>query len=64
MKYVITKNLKYLKNTTMGRYKRNKNQAKILEGMDKIYEKLIEYKKRINGEIVIIKNNKIVRIKP
>ena len=48
----------------MGRYKRNKNQAKILEGMDKIYEKLIEYKKRINGEIVIIKNNKIVRIKP
>jgi hypothetical protein len=48
----------------MGTYKRTPTQIKILEGMDKVYEKLIEYKKKMNSEIVILKDNKIIRIKP
>ena len=30
--------------------KRSPEQIKILEGMDKVYEKLIEFKKRMNSE--------------
>ena len=37
---------------------------KILAGLDKVYEKLIEFKKNKKSEIVIIKNDKIVKIKP
>jgi hypothetical protein len=32
--------------------------------MDKVYEKLIEFKKKMNSELVILKEDKIVRIKP
>jgi hypothetical protein len=45
-------------------YKRTSNQKKILEGMDKVYEKLLEFKRKMNSELVVIKNGKIVRIKP
>jgi hypothetical protein len=48
----------------MKTHKRTQNQAKILEGMDKVYEKLIEFKKKMNTELIILKDNKIVRIKP
>lgn len=48
----------------MKAYKRTVNQVKILEGMDKVYEKLIEFKKKTNSDLVILKDNKIVRIKP
>jgi hypothetical protein len=44
--------------------KRSPEQIKILEGMDKVYEKLIEFKKRMNSELVILKNGKIVKVKP
>ena len=37
---------------------------KILKGLEKVYEKLIEFKKLKYTELVIIKDNKIVRIKP
>ena len=37
---------------------------KILIGLDKVYEKLIEFKKQQNTELVVMKDNKIVRIKP
>ena len=40
------------------------NQTKILEGMDKVYDKLIEFKKKMNSELVILKDNKITRVKP
>ena len=43
---------------------RTENQTKILEGMDKVYEKLIEFKKKMNSELVILKDNKITRVKP
>jgi len=37
---------------------------KILVGLDKAYEKLIEFKKQKKSELVIMKDNKVVRIKP
>jgi hypothetical protein len=37
---------------------------KILKGLEKVYEKLIEFKKAKNSELVIIRDNKIVKIKP
>ena len=48
----------------MKEYKRTEHQQKILNGMEKIYEKLIEFKKRANSELVVMKDNQIVRIKP
>jgi hypothetical protein len=48
----------------MKEYKRSLNQQKIVDGMSKVYEKLIEFKKKTNSEIVILKDNKIIRIKP
>ncbi len=44
--------------------KRTSNQKRILEGMDKVYEKLIEFKRKMNSELVILKDEKIVRVKP
>lgn len=37
---------------------------KILIGLEKVYDRLIEFKKKKNTELVIIKDNKIVKIKP
>lgn len=37
---------------------------KIILGLKKAYEKMIEFKKQKNSEIVIIRENKIIRIKP
>ena len=48
----------------MKTHKMTPNQTKILEGMDKVYDKLIEFKKKMNSELVILKDNKIIRIKP
>ena len=48
----------------MKTHKMTPNQTKMLEGMDKVYEKLIEFKKKMNSELVIIKDNKIIKIKP
>lgn len=39
-------------------------QKKILKGMDKIQSKLIAYKKSINSELVVLENDKVVKIKP
>ena len=48
--------------TTVGKQIELRN--KILIGLDKVYEKLIEFKKQKNTELVVMKDNKIVRIKP
>lgn len=48
----------------MKTYNRTQNQTKILNGMDKVYDRLIEFKKKMNSEIIILKDNKIIRIKP
>jgi hypothetical protein len=37
---------------------------KILTGLEKVYERLIEFKKQKNTELVILRDNKIVKIKP
>ena len=37
---------------------------KIIFGLEKAYEKMLEFKKMKNSEIVIIRENKIIRIKP
>ncbi len=37
---------------------------KILKGLEKVYERLIEFKKAKNSVLVIIKDNKIVKVKP
>ncbi len=37
---------------------------KILIGLEKAYEKLIEYKKLKKSELVVMQGNKIVKIKP
>lgn len=39
-------------------------KLKILKGLEMAYRKLIEFKKQKNSELIIIKDNKIVRIKP
>jgi hypothetical protein len=37
---------------------------KILLGLEKVYEKLIEFKKQKKSVLVVLQNNKIVKIKP
>lgn len=37
---------------------------KILKGLEKVHEKLIAFKKAKNSELVIIRDKKIVKIKP
>ncbi len=37
---------------------------KIIKGLEKVYEKLIEFKKSKNSELVVIRENKIVKLKP
>lgn len=40
------------------------DRDKILQGMEQVYNNLIEFKKKNNSEMVVIRNNQIVRIKP
>ncbi len=37
---------------------------KIIIGLEKVYAKLIEFKKLKNTELVILKGDKVVKIKP
>lgn len=37
---------------------------KIVKGLEKVYEKLIEFKKEKNSKLVVMKGDKIVKIKP
>jgi hypothetical protein len=37
---------------------------KILKGLEKVYEKLLEFKKIKNSELVVLRDTKIVKIKP
>jgi predicted transcriptional regulator len=48
----------------MKQFKRTSNQKRILEGMDKVYEKLIEFKKKMKSDLVILKDDKITHINP
>ncbi len=55
---------KKLKNTMTTVEKQTEMRDKILVGLEKAYEKLIEFKKQKNSELVVMRDNKIVRIKP
>lgn len=44
--------------------KQNELFEKIIEGLEKVREKLIEFKRQKNSEIVIMKKGEIVKIKP
>ena len=48
----------------MENYKQTDRQKKIMEGLEKVYEKLIEFKKKMKSELVILKDDEIVRMKP
>ena len=39
-------------------------REKILKGLEKAYEKMLEFKRKNNSEVVIMRENKIVKIKP
>lgn len=44
--------------------KQLEEKTKILNGLKIAYEKLIEFKKEKNSVLVVIRDNKIVKIKP
>ncbi|MBT0552647.1 hypothetical protein [Riemerella anatipestifer] len=48
--------------TTTEKHIEEKN--KILKGLEKVYEKLLEFKKMKNSELVVLRDNKIIKIKP
>ena len=48
----------------MNQNKPTLKQKRILDGLDKVYEKLIEFKKKMGSELVILKDGKIVKVKP
>jgi hypothetical protein len=37
---------------------------KIVEGLEKAYQKLLEFKKQKQTDLVVLQDNKVVRIKP
>lgn len=39
-------------------------KAKILKGLELTYERLLEYKKYKKTELVVLRDNKIVKLKP
>lgn len=46
------------------RDKQNELKNKIVAGLEKVYERLIEFKKEKKSELVIMQDGKIVKIKP
>ncbi len=40
------------------------DRDKILIGMEKVYENLIDFKIRSNSDLIVLRNNHIMRIKP
>ena len=48
----------------MEHYKETFTQKKLAKAMEKVYEDLIAYKKKMNSELVVSRDGKIVRIKP
>ncbi|MEZ4909403.1 MAG: hypothetical protein R2774_00940 [Saprospiraceae bacterium] len=48
----------------MEAYKRPENIQKIIDGMQLVRTRLIAYKIKMNSELVVMKDGKVVRIKP
>ena len=39
-------------------------KEKVLKGLEKVYEKMVEFKKEKNTEIAVMQGSEIVKIKP
>jgi hypothetical protein len=50
--------------TTENEHEENDEKEKILKGLEKSYEKLLEFKRYKNSVLVVVRDNKIVKIKP
>ncbi len=48
----------------MKNYKPTETHTKVEKGLKLVTIKLLEFKKRMNSELVVLENDKIVRIKP
>lgn len=48
----------------MTREEKIEKKEKILLGLEKAYQKMVAFKREKNSEIVILKDNKIMKIKP
>jgi len=48
----------------MTKQERFDNKQKILNGLELAYERLLAEKKAKNGELVVLRDNKIITIKP
>ncbi|MBK8054049.1 MAG: hypothetical protein IPK35_12460 [Saprospiraceae bacterium] len=48
----------------MEAHKRPENIQKIIDGMELVRTRLIAYKIKMNSELVVMKDGKVVRIKP
>ena len=48
----------------MTKQERTDNKQKILKGLELTYEKLLAEKRAKNSELIVLKDNKIVKIKP
>lgn len=44
--------------------KQNEEENKILQGLELTYQNLLEFKKQKNSVLVVLRDNKIVKIKP
>ncbi len=60
-KFNILKNIYYEKEKIE---KKDEFAEKIMAGLEKVYERLIEFKKQKNTELIVMRNGKIARIKP
>ena len=43
---------------------KTEKRNKIVKGLEKAYEKMLEFKRKNNSEVVIMREDKIVKIKP
>jgi hypothetical protein len=48
----------------MNKEAKNIRRTKILPGLEKAYEKMVEFKKEKKSKIVVIRENKIVKLNP
>jgi len=62
-KYRLPQTITSSKRATMENNQKDINK-KIVEGLEKAYQKLLEFKKQKQTDLVVLQDNKVVRIKP
>lgn len=40
------------------------DRDKILQNMDKVYDNLVDFKNKANSDMIVLRDNHIIRIKP